>query len=81
MALTTTSPTPQWFIWKTYTLAAVLDLEVHQMDVDLAFLHVELAEEIYVAHPEGFESTKYPTHVSSVEKLVWAEAGAIHVEL
>ncbi len=43
-------------------LVAVLDLEVHQMDVDLAFLRVELTEEIYVTQPEGFESTKYPTH-------------------
>lgn len=30
------------------------DLELHQMDVRCRFLNVDLGEEIFVTHPEGF---------------------------
>ncbi|POM63292.1 hypothetical protein PHPALM_27411 [Phytophthora palmivora] len=38
------------------TIAALLDLEVHQMDVKTAFFNGYLEEEIYMAHPEGFKT-------------------------
>ncbi|POM61105.1 Integrase catalytic core protein, partial [Phytophthora palmivora] len=38
------------------TIAALLDLEVHQMDVKTAFLNGYLEEEIYMAQPEGFKT-------------------------
>jgi hypothetical protein len=36
------------------SLAARLDLELHQIDFDTAFLNAELEEEIYMEQPEGF---------------------------
>ncbi|DAZ94444.1 TPA: hypothetical protein N0F65_002762 [Lagenidium giganteum] len=37
------------------TIAALLDYEVHQMDVKTAFLNGFLKEDIYMAQPEGFQ--------------------------
>ena len=36
------------------TIAAMLDFEIHQMDVKTAFLNGYLDEEIYMEQPEGF---------------------------
>nr|GEX07805.1 hypothetical protein [Tanacetum cinerariifolium] len=49
-------------------LASSLDLEVEQIDVKTAFLHVDLDKEIYMEQPEGFQSQsctelKYPKQV------------------
>ncbi|KAG3053642.1 hypothetical protein PI125_g25982 [Phytophthora idaei] len=38
------------------TIAALLDLEIHQMDVKTALLNGFLEEEIYMAQPEGFKT-------------------------
>ena len=44
-------------------IAAINDLEIHQFDVDSAFLHATLDEEIYIFQPEGLNN-------SGAEKLV-----------
>ena len=35
-------------------ISAQLNLRIHQMDVDTAFLNAEVKEEIYIKPPEGF---------------------------
>jgi len=35
-------------------LAVLLDLDIHQMDIDSAFLQANFEEQVYVHQPEGF---------------------------
>ena len=42
------------FIRMLITIAAIHNLEIHQMDVKTAFLNDDLDEEIYMEQPEGF---------------------------
>ena len=48
-------------------LAAVYDLQIHQMDVKTAFLNGDLQEEIYMEQPEGFV---VPGKVNKVCKFI-----------
>ena len=48
-------------------IAALRNLEIHQMDVKTAFLNGDLNEEIYMEQPEGFSS---PGQEKKVCKLV-----------
>ena len=40
-------------------IAALLDLELHQLDVDTAFLQAPVKERIYMAQPQGFRVGKH----------------------
>ena len=52
----TFSPVARFTSMRTIlALANELNLEVHQMDVQTAFLHGKLSEEIYMEQPRGFE--------------------------
>ena len=48
-------------------IAALRNLEIHQMDVKTAFLNGDLDEEIYMEQPEGFV---IPGQENKVCKLV-----------
>lgn len=49
-------------------LTTALNLEIHQMDVDTAFLHAHLTEEIYITQPKGFVSHNHPNYVCHLLK-------------
>jgi len=41
-----------------FAISAQLGLKIHQMDVNTAFLHADISEEIYIRPPEGFPLTQ-----------------------
>ena len=52
-------------------LAAIEDLEVHQMDVKTAFLNGDLEEEIYMDQPEGYASKGQESLVCKLSKTLY----------
>jgi hypothetical protein len=52
-------------------IAAVEDLEVHQMDVKTAFLHGDLEEEVYMDQPEHFVDPQQPQLVCKLRKALY----------
>jgi hypothetical protein len=49
-------------------IAVYEDLELHNMDVDTAFLYGELSDNIYVTQPEGFIDHSHPSFVCKLKK-------------
>jgi hypothetical protein len=52
-------------------LGAALDLEIHQMDVQTAFLNGELEEDIYMSQPHGFEEKDFEHLVCKLKKSLY----------
>jgi len=52
-------------------LTAALNLEVHHMDVQTAFLHGDLPEEIYMKQPPFRHSTTHPLHVCHLHRSLY----------
>jgi hypothetical protein len=53
-------------------IANVWNLEIHQMDVESAFLQAPITEEIFVEQPEGFRSKKHPDYVCRLRKSLYS---------
>lgn len=58
-------------------IAAVEDLEIHQMNVVTAYLAGELEEEIYMALPRGLETGQ---GLSRDERAIWPKTVGKSVE-
>ena len=55
-------------------IAALWNLEVHQMDVKTAFLNRDLDEEIYMEQPESFIAPGQEKKVCRLVKSLWPKA-------
>nr|GFA66731.1 hypothetical protein [Tanacetum cinerariifolium] len=51
--------------------AAHKGFTVYQIDVETAFLHGLLKEDVYVCQPEGFIDADYPSHVYKLKKALY----------
>ena len=52
-------------------IVAHYDLELHQLDVDTAFLYGKVEEKVYMEQPDGYEDAKYPQHVWRLNKALY----------
>ncbi len=52
-------------------LVAILDLKVHQMDIENTFLNAMLLVPIYIKQPQGFVDPERPKHVCLLRKSLY----------
>mgnify|MGYP000385546506 FL=1 len=52
-------------------LSAGLNLELHHLDIETAFLHGDLNEEIFMQQPPFFEDPTFPKHVCKLHKSLY----------
>ena len=67
----TFSPVTSITIRVLFSLAAIHDLVVHQMDVKTYFLYGELEEEIYMDQPKGFVIHGQENKVCKLDKSLY----------
>ena len=60
-------------------VATQLNLELHQMDVDTAFLYGVIKEDIYITQLEGFIDTVHPNWVCHMKQALYGLKQAPHV--
>lgn len=69
-------------VTKPVTIRTVLSIvlthnwPLHQLDVNSAFLHGTLHEEVFMSQPLGFTHPDFPNHVCKLKKFpLWPQAG------
>lgn len=53
------------------SLAISAGWAIHQIDIQNAFLHGSLSEEVYMSQPPGFLHPQYPNHVYKLQKALY----------
>ena len=53
------------------SLAITFNWPLRQLDVQNAFLHGYLNEEVYMVQPSGFQDHHFPTHVCKLNKALY----------
>ncbi|TPX42307.1 DNA-directed DNA polymerase [Synchytrium endobioticum] len=54
-----------------FTITATVDLELHHLDVNTAFLNSEIDTDVYIERPEGFVDPEFPNHVLKLKKAIY----------
>jgi len=52
-------------------IGTLLDWEIHQLDIKMAFLHGDLKEEIYMQQPEGHKAPGKEDWVCQLNKTLY----------
>ena len=60
--------TPMRLVWG---LTTALNLELRHLDVETAFLHGDLEEEIYMEQPPHFKDVEHPNFVCKLKKAIY----------
>jgi hypothetical protein len=53
------------------SLAVTCDWSIHQIDIQNAFLHGYLSEDVYMRQPSGFVDSKYPDYICKLDKALY----------
>lgn len=53
------------------TIALNYKWVIRQLDVESAFLHGDLTEEVYMAQPQGYKDPLFPNHVCRMHKSIY----------
>ena len=59
------------WIRTAFAIAKELDLEIHQMDVETAFLNGAFKEEVYMQQPDGFVNKDHPEMIYQLRKNLY----------
>ncbi|KAB1212300.1 Retrovirus-related Pol polyprotein from transposon TNT 1-94 [Morella rubra] len=58
-------------VWLIISLAVQVGWPLHQLDVQNAFLHEDLSDDVFMAQPSGFIHPDYPSHVCKLQKALY----------
>jgi hypothetical protein len=58
-------------IWTALALAYSRGWDMCQIDIQNAFLHGYLDEEVYISQPPGFSHPSLPNHVCKLQKALY----------
>ena len=67
-------------MWAVLHIGATLDWDIHQIDIKMAFLHSNLAEEVYMVQLMGGKEPRKEDWVECLNKTLWSNAGCLRLE-